>query len=67
MQSSRSERLRETWWLQGNKPCEHPRIEREYYIFSLSGLHCCTTCGLSQTKAEWQQWLKSVGRPEIKF
>ena len=28
----------------GNKPCEHPKLEKEYYLGSDTGDYVCTTC-----------------------
>lgn len=41
------------WLRKGNPPCDHPNVEREYYLGSHTGDERCTTCGATnptQTK-----------------
>lgn len=42
MQLEKAQSLRRTW---GNKPCNHPQTEKEYYLGSDTGDKVCTTCG----------------------
>jgi hypothetical protein len=42
--------LKKAW---GNKPCDHPDYEKEYFNGTSTGDYVCTTCG----RAVW-------GRPE---
>ena len=46
MQLLESLRLRREW---GDKPCEHPHIEKEYNIDISTGDEVCTTCGRAIT------------------
>ena len=52
MQAKRADALRRLW---GNKPCDHPRVEREYYLSADTGDYVCTQCGESFTRAEKEQ------------
>jgi hypothetical protein len=49
MQSKRAEALRREW---GDKPCEHPDFDREYYLGTETGDYVCTRCGEAFTRAE---------------
>lgn len=42
MQMKEAARLRKAW---GQKPCDHPRIEKEYYLGSHTGDEVCAQCG----------------------
>lgn len=44
MQLSEAMKLQEAW---GDKPCDHPSWEREYYLGSHTGDDACTQCGAS--------------------
>lgn len=39
---SKAARLRREW---GDKPCDHPQIEKEYYLGSDTGDYVCIRCG----------------------
>jgi hypothetical protein len=43
-------KLREAWKKKGNPPCDHPYIDREYYLVSHTGDSVCTNC--SETNPE---------------
>lgn len=43
--------LRAQW---GDKPCDHPSVEKEYSIGGFSGEHVCSQCGKEFTTAERQ-------------
>lgn len=45
MQMSKAEQLRRAWAEKGNPPCEHPQLDREYYLGADTGDYVCTTCG----------------------
>lgn len=47
MQMKEAARLRERW---GDKPCDHPRVEREYYLGSHIGDEVCAQCGREITR-----------------
>ncbi len=49
MQTYRANRLKEEW---GDKPCNHPVLEKEFYIDIPTKEYVCTTCGDVFTKAE---------------
>ena len=42
MQSKKAAQLRKDW---GNQPCDHPNIEKEYYLGAQTGDYVCTSCG----------------------
>jgi hypothetical protein len=42
-------KLREEW---GNKPCEHPQLEKVYFTGAFLINYVCTTCGAEFTIAE---------------
>ena len=42
MQLEKANKLRKAW---GDKPCNHPDVEKEYYLGSNTGDKVCTTCG----------------------
>lgn len=53
MQIKKANKLREEW---GNKPCDHPSLEKEYHNGSATGDYVCKQCG----EARWgRMWNKS--------
>jgi hypothetical protein len=42
MQRNKVEQLKEIW---GDKPCDHPKIQKEYEHKSLTGNIVCLQCG----------------------
>ena len=42
MQHEEAKAIRKAW---GDKPCNHPKVEKEYYLGSDTGDKVCTTCG----------------------
>ena len=42
MQAKKAEELRRLW---GDKPCEHPKLDKEYILGAQTGDFICTTCG----------------------
>jgi hypothetical protein len=52
MQSSEAEALRNSW---GDKPCDHPNIDKEYYLGAQTGDFNCVQCGATFfSRAEWE-------------
>lgn len=49
MQNRRAAELRESW---GDKPCDHPSFEKEYYLGAQSGDYVCVQCGECFTRSE---------------
>ena len=45
MQMREAMRLRRAWEAMGNPPCEHPDVDKEYYLGADTGDEVCTTCG----------------------
>ncbi|WP_165839613.1 hypothetical protein [Rhodococcus sp. Eu-32] len=45
MQSDKAAQLHKKWIDEGNKHCDHPKTEREYYLGTATGDRVCTTCG----------------------
>jgi hypothetical protein len=42
-------KLKEEW---GNKPCDHPKLEKVYYSGAFLINYACTTCGADLTIAQ---------------
>lgn len=49
MQYDDAKRLREDW---GDKPCDHPNFEKEYYLGAHTMDYVCSTCGRDFTGQE---------------
>jgi len=52
MQAKNAERLRKEW---GNKPCRHPKLDKEYMLGTQTGDFICIKCGkvfMSRGEAE---------------
>lgn len=49
MQHEEAKRLKEAW---GNKHCDHPSFEKEYYLGADTMDFVCSTCGADFTRAE---------------
>lgn len=41
-QLERIKEIRKDW---GNKPCDHPNLEKEYFLGFDTGYYFCTQCG----------------------
>lgn len=52
MQAKTARRLREAW---GDKPCNHPNLEKEYELGSDTGDYVCTSCGKSGWGRDWNR------------
>ena len=55
-----AQKVKVSW---GNKPCDHPRLEKEYYVGAYLVNWVCTTCGKEFTisdKLELDQMRKSA-------
>jgi len=60
MQTTDAEKLRKAW---GDKPCNHPKLEKEYYLGTATDDYVCTQCG----KADWgRNWNKNANRTQNK-
>jgi hypothetical protein len=49
MEYSASVKLKESW---GKKPCDHPRLEKVYYVGAFLINYSCTTCGADFTVSQ---------------
>lgn len=49
MQLDKAKRLRGTW---GDKPCIHPKLEKEYFLGADTMDFVCATCGKEFTRQE---------------
>lgn len=47
MQMEKAAQLRKLWKAKGNPPCNHPDLDKEYYLGADTGDYVCTTCGES--------------------
>lgn len=45
MQMQEAQRLRDEWERKGNPPCNHERVEKEYYLGTDTGDKVCSVCG----------------------
>ncbi len=57
-----AQKLRETW---GNKPCDHPHLEKEFYTGAFLTDYVCTRCGKAFTipqKMEMDEERKHAAR-----
>ena len=52
MQSKRAAELRKEW---GNKKCDHPTFDKEYYLGAQTGDYICTQCGKCLTEREVEE------------
>ena len=52
MQMSDAAALNKAW---GDKPCEHPVLDKEYHFGSATGDYACTTCGLTRAGNDWNE------------
>ena len=52
MQMLEASALNKAW---GEKPCEHPTLEKEYHLGSATGDYACTACGKSQSGNDWNE------------
>jgi hypothetical protein len=51
--------------LWGKKPCDHPRLEKEYYVGAFLVNYVCTQCGIEFTiaqKLEMDETRKVIAR-----
>jgi hypothetical protein len=53
MQTSESMALMKAWEERGNPPCDHPQLDKEYYLGSATGDYVCTTCGEQRPGSGW--------------
>ncbi|MDT3417203.1 hypothetical protein QO009_003098 [Brevibacillus aydinogluensis] len=56
MQMEDAARLREKW---GDKPCDHPYLDKEYYLGGQTGDYVCIQCGKSGSESFWEKVKKS--------
>ena len=67
MQAEEASQLRDIWARKGNPPCDHPELDKEYYLGAQSGDYVCTTCGKCFMTSELELDLKSKKlRPKTK-
>jgi hypothetical protein len=65
MEYLQSQKLKEEW---GNKPCNHPKLEKVYYAGAFLINYSCTQCGADFTIAQKLELdeirRKSVSKPD---
>jgi hypothetical protein len=57
-----AQKVKDFW---GNKPCDHPHLEKEYYVGAFLVNYVCTRCGKEFTiaqKLEIDNARKEIGR-----
>lgn len=60
MQADKAEILRKKW---GNKPCNHPDLDKEYILSAQTGDYICTTCGkVFFSREEAEQDRKNISK-----
>jgi len=52
MQFEDAMKLKKLW---GDKPCNHPTLEKEYEMGAATGDYCCTQCGQSGWGSDWNK------------
>ena len=52
MQTKEATRLRKMWEAKGNPPCDHPNLDKEYYLGAQTGDYVCIACGESFAPSE---------------
>lgn len=60
MQLEKAVELREKW---GDKPCDHPELDKEYHLGTATGDYACTQCGRSGWGRDWNE--KQSESPKI--
>lgn len=55
MQMSEFAKLEKEWKAKGSPPCDHPTVDREYYLGSGTGDEGCTVCGEVWPRGERDQ------------
>lgn len=50
MQVKEAIELKRRW---GDKPCEHPTLDKEYNLGAATGDYACTKCGRSAWGSNW--------------
>ena len=60
MQYERALALQKAWEAKGNPPCDHPEVDREYYLGMNTGDVVCTTCGESGPRGKLQNRTKTI-------
>lgn len=60
MEYFESLKIKESW---GKKPCDHPRLEREYYSGAFLITYVCTQCGSEFTIAQKMEMDESGRKP----
>jgi hypothetical protein len=46
------EKLKKQW---GNKPCDHPRLLKEYHLGMATGDYVCEQCGQTGWGSDWNK------------
>jgi hypothetical protein len=57
MQSRKVTRLQTQW---GDKPCDHPSFDKEYYLGSQTGDFICKQCGKEFSRQEYEEIVKNT-------
>lgn len=50
MDIQEAQRLREAW---GDRPCNHPSLDKEYDHGAATGDYVCTQCGEARWGSDW--------------
>jgi hypothetical protein len=49
MEYNKAQQIKEEW---GNKPCDHPKFEKEYFKGAFLLNYVCTQCGMEFTVSQ---------------
>ncbi len=52
MQGKKAKELQKSF---GNKPCDHPYLDKEYELGAATGDYVCTTCGATGWGPDWNK------------
>lgn len=55
MQFEEGQEKRKQWKAEGEPPCRHISIEKEYYLGGSTGDYVCTSCGLSMLRSDFEK------------
>ena len=64
MQNEKAKKLQEAW---GDKHCDHPSFEKEYYLASATMDYVCSICGADFTREEKDKIIANKIENAIKF
>ena len=64
MQMDDAAELRRKWKAKGDPPCDHPHLDKEYYLGTQTMDYVCTRCGVSNSKEYFEKLKAERKRPK---